>query len=144
MSFSRREAAVVILLACAVLIGGIMKYWRDYSTPVTILMPADRSLAPESGGEDEAANREAFLPSAVQSREASDSERPLPAGAKIDVNRASWEDLMRLPGIGPILAQRIIEYRRQNGPFMTEEDLLNVSGIGSNRYDAVREFIVVD
>lgn len=52
------------------------------------------------------------------------------ATAKINVNSASQAELEKLSGIGPSLALKIIDYRNQNGPFQSEEDLLKVSGIG--------------
>ncbi|MCR4404212.1 MAG: helix-hairpin-helix domain-containing protein [Candidatus Acetothermia bacterium] len=48
----------------------------------------------------------------------------------LDLNRASFEELLRLPGIGPTLAERIIAYREAHGPFRVVEELLSVKGIG--------------
>src|SRR5436190_200468 len=50
-------------------------------------------------------------------------------GAKVNVNTATVDQLVALPGIGPVLAQRIITYREQHGPFRSVRDLLNVPGI---------------
>jgi len=55
------------------------------------------------------------------------------AGAKVNINTAPESDLEALPGIGPVLAQRIIDYRTQHGPFQSVNELLNVSGIGDKR-----------
>ena len=55
------------------------------------------------------------------------------------LNRASAKDLESLDGIGPILAARIIAYRNQNGPFLTVEDLLKVSGIGASKFAQFKE-----
>lgn len=52
----------------------------------------------------------------------------------ININRATAGELDSLPGIGPVLASRIIDYRKANGPFTTVEDLQKVSGIGSAKF----------
>lgn len=65
-------------------------------------------------------------------------------GAKININYATLEELQTLPGIGPVLAQRIIEYRETYGPFMDVEELLNVKGIGEGLLDRIRDLITVE
>ena len=52
----------------------------------------------------------------------------------IALNRASTKELESLDGIGPVLAARIVSYRSQNGPFLTVEDVLKVSGIGAAKF----------
>ena len=59
----------------------------------------------------------------------------------VDVNRAGPEELTALPGIGPALAERIVDHRRRNGPFRTPEDLLEVSGIGPATLERLRPMI---
>jgi competence protein ComEA len=69
-----------------------------------------------------------------------------PAGAGvdrgIDLNRSSVAELEELPGVGPVLAARIVEYRETNGPFNAVEDLLDVGGIGEAKLGAMRDAIV--
>ncbi len=48
----------------------------------------------------------------------------------VDVNKAQWAELAQLPEVGEVLARRIVETREQRGPFRTQEDLLEVTGIG--------------
>jgi competence protein ComEA len=62
---------------------------------------------------------------------------------KINLNSANQAELENLPGIGEVLAQRIIDYRTQRGPFRTIEDIKEVSGIGDKRFEAIRELITV-
>jgi len=62
---------------------------------------------------------------------------------KIDINRAEPWLLEALPGIGEVLAQRILEYRSENGPFRIIEDLLKVSGIGPATFENIKDFITV-
>lgn len=61
----------------------------------------------------------------------------------LSINRASVEDLQGLPGVGPVLAERIVAYRDQNGPFKQVEDLLDVSGIGEAKLASLRDLIRV-
>jgi competence protein ComEA len=51
--------------------------------------------------------------------------------------------LESLPGVGPILAQRIIEYREESGPFQSVDDLLNVKGIGPSLFEKIRDLVEV-
>ncbi len=61
----------------------------------------------------------------------------------ININTASLAELDTLPGIGPTTAQKIIDYRDENGPFRTPEDIINVSGIGPGTYERIKDLITV-
>ena len=62
---------------------------------------------------------------------------------KVNINSANQETLESLPGIGPSLAQRIIEYRESNGQFQKIEDIQNVKGIGDSKYSNIKEKICI-
>lgn len=63
--------------------------------------------------------------------------------ALVNINEASLEHLIALPGVGPSLAQRIVDYRKEHGPFKTIEELLNVRGIGEKSFVRLRDRITV-
>jgi len=62
---------------------------------------------------------------------------------RIDINTATADELVGLPGIGETLAQRIIRFREENGPFRRVEDLLKVKGIGEKSFQKLRPSIKV-
>ena len=70
--------------------------------------------------------------------------KPAPtAQAPLDLNAATAADLQKLPGIGPALAGRILEYRQKNGGFKKVEELMNVQGIGEASFLKLKSLVVV-
>ena len=61
-----------------------------------------------------------------------------------NINSASKIELMQLPGIGETTADRILAYREEHGGFSSVEELMNVSGIGQSKFDAIKDLISVD
>ena len=61
----------------------------------------------------------------------------------VNINEAAWPELSQLPGIGPKMASRIIEYRDSQGPFRTTEDLMNVKGIGKKTFAAMQPHLTI-
>lgn len=87
---------------------------------------------------------EAPLSSGMSAGEGQGSAPPFSQGSKVNINTASAEELDDvLPGIGPTLAQRIVEYREKHGPFRSVEDLKNVSGIGERRFEQIKDLVTI-
>ena len=91
-------------------------------TPVTPA-PAGESLAP-SGSVSAAP----ALPNSPQ---------------RVDLNRATTADLDQLPGVGPVLAKRMVDYRKSIGRFRAVEDLRAVKGIGKKTFERLKPFVTV-
>ncbi len=62
---------------------------------------------------------------------------------KVNINTASVSELEELPGIGEVIAQRIVDYRTQHGPFKTVRDLLKVEGIGEKKFESIEDHVTV-
>lgn len=96
------------------------------------------SESPHSG---ESAIRQTGTDPLVQRREKL-PDHAAPA-VRVDLNQSSVKELQALPGIGPVLAQRIHRYRRNNGDFTSIEEITAVRGIGAKRFARLRPYIVV-
>lgn len=64
-----------------------------------------------------------------------------PLAIPIDINKATADDLQKLPGIGPSLAKQIVAYREKNGPFRRVEDLMVIKGIGFKKWKQIRPYV---
>lgn len=62
---------------------------------------------------------------------------------KVNINKATSEELQLIPGIGPSTAQKIIDYRQENGAFGKIEDLKNISGIGEKTFENMKDYIEI-
>ena len=71
------------------------------------------------------------------------SSSPVSSSAKININTANANMLQALPGIGPVLSERIIKYRNQNGFFGVIDDIKDVSGIGEKKFEGIKDLICV-
>ncbi len=63
--------------------------------------------------------------------------------AKVNINTATVEELVKLPGVGDSVAKKIVEHREKNGNFKATEDLKNVKGIGEKKFEKMKDLITV-
>jgi competence protein ComEA len=62
----------------------------------------------------------------------------------VDINSATAADLEKVPGLGPSLSRRIVEFRDKNGPYSTVEDLLKIQGIGEKSLSRFRDYLTAN
>jgi competence ComEA-like helix-hairpin-helix protein len=85
----------------------------------------------------------AICPSAIRVA-AQDKSKKLPPPSKpFDINTGTFDQFHSLPGVGPVTAQRILDYRKKSGPFTRVEDLLAVRGISQARLDKIKQYVMV-
>lgn len=127
LGFTPQETKALIFLLLALLIGsGITLYKRSHLqfAPELIIEKNDLTV---DGGQ----NTENPL-------------NPPPVRIRINVNQASASELERVPGLGPKLSQRIVEYREANGTFQKLEDLIKVQGIGPKSLEKIRDYLAIE
>ncbi len=61
----------------------------------------------------------------------------------VDINAATSPELSLLPTVGPVMAQRIVDFRETNGPFSSDADLLSVKGIGPKKFAAMAPYLII-
>jgi competence protein ComEA len=117
-----QETRILTFLVAALIIGSALSlYQHRHALPPVELVVGSQS---QSG--------QANLIDSTSSRSLSDSTRE-----KVDINVATQAELQSLPGIGPSLAQRIVDYRQAHGPFSSPEEITQVRGIGPKTYQKI-------
>ena len=71
-------------------------------------------------------------------------ESALPVQPCLDLNKATAEELIRLPGVGEVMARRIVDYRRQHGPLRRPQEIIIVEGFSERKYRAIAELVCVE
>jgi len=109
--------------------GFILAFTTVFLCSLLMISAHERSAVREAGVEtDKDVPQEAFLPDITP----------------LDLNTANAQDLDELPGIGEVLAQRILTYREEYGRFESIEELLEISGIGEKTLEGLRERVTVN
>ena len=158
--YTRQQLILLLLLVGAAGVGLGVVHWRAANPEIVErLEQLEREIAASADvkGEERRAGR-VVEPSPTSQRERGDREARPPASARapkrqaptpgevappLDLNRATLSDLTRLPGVGPVMARRILEARENVGRFGAVDDLLTVRGLGRAKLDRLRPYVGV-
>lgn len=149
--YSRHQLALLLGLVVAAGAGLAIGEWRRANPELSATLEAidragdeDRPLPAPSRSAGPAAAPAPRAAASVSPRPSRSvaTEIPAPSGP-VDINRASADDLTRLPGIGPVLAARIVAARDARGPFASVDDLRRVSGMGPTKLAALRDLVTI-
>jgi len=121
-----QERGLIMLVAIGLVASGLALFLPTIrSRPLTILEPIEPI---------DITGIRILLPTFLDAEEKDDM---------VNLNTASAEELTSLPGIGEVLAARIVAYREEHGPFQTLDDLMQVSGIGSKVVEEIRDLVTL-
>ncbi|MBP2653885.1 MAG: competence protein ComEA [Firmicutes bacterium] len=118
MDLVKRRWVLILLLACLIVAGSFYGQWQRSVIPETVIVPSQDRLTVESAGSGDICG-------------------------KVSINVAGQAEFESLPGIGPVLAKRIVDFRNAHGPFQRTSDLARVPGIGVAKFKKVEALITL-
>ncbi len=124
-----------------VIVSGIVYSCQEKESAVIIKNTAQTEAVETQNGNNETETTRYPLSETVEQIQSAKKDEQ--SNDKVDINKATQEELMCLTGIGQTRAQKIIEYRNQNGAFNTIEDIMNVTGIKDGIFNKIKDQITV-
>ena len=144
----KQEQKILILLTLFVLMAFGFRYWRfmDYKAKSELYLQGRDSLFFELKKKADSIYYATVANSVSSSNKNVKIGRNLSAKvvSKVNINKASSSEIQKIPGIGPVLAQRVIDFRNKNGKFEIIDDLMDVKGIGSKKLEKIRAWILIE
>ena len=154
LGFTRNESLVVLFLAGSLLLGGAIKMTRvitpeqdnrydytksdhEFAEKSSVIRMTDSS--DERGAAPDSLRGKKF----ARSGTSTSAKLKTPPDKKINLNTSGKQDLMRLPGIGEVTAERILMYREEHGSFKTIDELQDVKGIGKKKFERLAPYVTV-
>ncbi|MBP0957510.1 MAG: helix-hairpin-helix domain-containing protein [Oscillospiraceae bacterium] len=134
---NRLTAAGVLLIAsmAVMMVGGLISEKRRGDIPEVEIIEAESVTTGTSAVSEDADDTDVGAASEI-------SDTPVSEKLMININTADAEELVKLKGVGEKTAEKIIEYREQC-PFESIEDIMNVSGIGEKKFEDIKDMICV-
>lgn len=141
--FTPQERFTILFLVLLFVLGGSLYLYKlnhPSFAPAYTIEGFDRILDP-SRPSSEPVDYNLPLPADDDRKTTMIASRPK---KQVNINAASISELMTLPGIGPVYARRIIEYREKNGVFGTTADIKSIKGIGEKTYLKMKPYLTVE
>ena len=137
--FTDKESVAISFLAVTFLLGMGVDYYRDKSVENRLAESIPKLISEDKKFKEAAAMLQSEYDFSINITKLNDD------GTlhSIELNRASLNGLTLLPGIGPIIAERIIKMRDLNGYFKSADELLAVRGIGKNKLSVIKPYIII-
>ncbi|MCF7824405.1 MAG: helix-hairpin-helix domain-containing protein [Candidatus Marinimicrobia bacterium] len=152
LNFSRQERAVIYFLIVTLSIGAVLKLFKDKQLTDNLkpvrFYEEEREFSEITArinvGEPkliDSSDIVAVIPNVVYSSDSSDMNNAL---HMINLNTAGVDELSTLPGIGPVIAERIVAYVQANGPFKAKENVILVKGVGDKLYARIQDLVTTE
>jgi competence protein ComEA len=174
LGFTKEEQGIVLFLVCSLLVGSTVRLYQHFTGDRQVELKAEvspsfieefrkRAEEIDAKGQLEVAEPSRLSPKKISrpysagtnqddinasvsnnQRQANFAKEATARKFLIDINAANLEELQSIPRVGPVLAQRIIDYRNQIGRFNSVEELTEVSGIGPATLEKMRPYIFIN
>ena len=143
--FTPNERRVILFLVLAFVTGGIIKVYKNSAQTQQQFnySSADSEFAAKSASIAQAESTSVKIEPTVQQRKGASPISKARISSKINLNTATKEELMKLPGVGEATAEQIMNYREEHGIMKSINDLMNVKGIGKKKFERMAPFLTV-
>jgi comEA protein len=130
LGFTKNETRILLFLISGFLIGLGVWMFRSHWAPLPVIAVEETgSNNSKEGGEDQRSSDPAEANSTVIKR--------------ITLNTANQAELESIPGVGPVTARRIIDFREKNGRFQSIEELMEIKGIGQKTIQKIERYFIL-
>lgn len=146
--FAKQELYIIAFLILSLLVGVSVKRYRENSGERVVNTPPGfveqfSSKVQEIDSLKAVAKKGESSQQLKRETVVAEPTNPARSKIKININEASAAELQKVPKIGPVLANKIIEYRLQNGNFSKIEDMINVKGIGKKTLNKIKDYLIL-
>lgn len=145
----KEKRFLVFIAVTIILLASMEQFFQNYRIGLAAELENDLAFDLEILSEDKKANvtvnekeeKNANLEQEQTNKKSQTEEEK--KESKININTASLEELQKVPGIGPVIAQRILDYRKEVGRFLSLDELREVKGIGEKTFEKLKPYLTI-